>query len=295
MGDGLKQRDLLYVSNANGTVSVYRYWQHTLVGVLTHFDDPLGECADPGGYVYIADYTAKKIDEYAHAGAKAIHTIDDSPYTPYGCSVAPTNGDLAVANYGQKNYRYYGSGNLAVYPGGKGAPTLYAPENDDHFVSCAYDDRGDLLAISETGYSDPIYYSPEFFYLPKHGKELVEMNLPNPYESSGWYNQPVQGIAWDGKYWVVETYNELYLYTIDVKPEFVSRIELSGAYFEPGPVSIYRRGFKGVGTQVVAASSEESGKGVVDYWSYPAGGSPIAEITSDLDAPFGVAVSQGTH
>ncbi len=292
---GVKTHDLLYASNANGTVSVYRYWQHTLVTVLTKFTQPMGECADPAGNVYIADYKAKEVYEYAHGGTKAINTINDHPYTPRGCSVARSSGDLAVANYGEKDYSYYGGGNVAVYKSGTGAPTFYGASNDNHFVACAYDDRGDLLAISETGYSGEWYYSPEFFYLPKHGTSFISMQLPNPYSSSGWYYAPVQGIAWDGKYWVIVSYDQLYRYTIDVKAQFVSRIDLSGSYGEIGPVAIYRKGFKGLGTQVVAASSKASGKGVVDYWHYPEGGSPIVDVTSDLDAPYGVAISLGSQ
>lgn len=288
---GVKQRDLLYVSNVNGTVSVYRYWQHTLVTVLTKFTKPMGECADAAGDVYISDYEAKKIYEYAHGGTKAINVINGSPDTPRACSVAPSNGDLAVANYGQSDYSYYGDGNIAVYPKGQGSPSFYGAHSDNHFLGCAYDDRGDLLAVSETGYSGVWYYSPEFFYLPKHGTSLIPVQLPNPYSSSGWYYEPVQGVAWDGKYWIVVSRNQLYLYTINVKAEFVSRIELSGAYGDLGPVAIYRKTPKGVGTQVVAASSKFSGKGVADYWRYPAGGSPIAQITNDLAAPYGVAIS----
>jgi hypothetical protein len=84
--------DLLYVSNANGTVSVFRYWQHALVTVLTDFGRPMGECADPAGNVYIADYQRNKIDEYAHGAKKPAKVLDDSPYAPYACSVAPSNG-----------------------------------------------------------------------------------------------------------------------------------------------------------------------------------------------------------
>jgi hypothetical protein len=292
--EGLKQRDLLYVSNPNGTVSVYRYWQHTLVTVLSNFTQPMGECADPAGNVYITDYQKRQIDEYAHGGTKPIKVFDGAPYTPEACSVAPSNGSLAVANYGTKFYSYYGSGNIAVYPKGGADATLYGQSSDNHFTGCAYDDRGDLFAVSQTGYSGEWYYSPKFFYLPKKSAKLVSVDLPNPYSSSGWYYEPVQGLAWDGKYWVVVSYDELYLFTINIKAQFVSRIQLGGGNGSPGPVWIYRKGFKGVGTQVVGASSNESGKGVVDYWPYPAGGDPINQITRDLDAPFGVAVSLGS-
>ncbi|HEY2475776.1 MAG TPA: hypothetical protein VGI19_13385 [Candidatus Cybelea sp.] len=70
MDAGAKDQDLLYVTNQNGLVNVYRYWQHTLVGVLTDFEQPMGECVDPSGNVYITDYQANKIVEYAHGAMK---------------------------------------------------------------------------------------------------------------------------------------------------------------------------------------------------------------------------------
>src|SRR5580704_1128033 len=98
MTKGMNDIDLLYVSNANGFVNVYRFWQHTLVGVLTNFTQPTGECADAAGNVYIVDHSTSKIYEYAHGGTKAIKTLDDSASSPDGCSVDHNTGNLAVAN-----------------------------------------------------------------------------------------------------------------------------------------------------------------------------------------------------
>ena len=54
MDAGATKYDLLYVSNSNGTVNVYKYWQnHALRGVLTNAADPVGECTDKKGNVYI--------------------------------------------------------------------------------------------------------------------------------------------------------------------------------------------------------------------------------------------------
>ena len=93
------------VSNGNGTVSVYWYRQRTLVGVLTKFTQPMAGCSDTAGNVYIPDYQAKKIIEYAHGNAKPLRTIDDAPYTPYGCAVSPTTGDLRLQTMGSANTR----------------------------------------------------------------------------------------------------------------------------------------------------------------------------------------------
>ena len=283
MAKGLKNRDLLYVSNSDGVVNVYRYWQHTLVGVLTNFTQPYGECADAAGNVYITDYTAEKVDEYAHGGKKPIKVYDDSPYQPQACAVSAKTGDLAVANYG-----YYQAGNIAVYPHGSGLPTFYGGTRDDHFISCAYDDRGDLFAVSNAGYSG-IYYS-QFYYLPKRGAQLVPMNLPGP--SRSWEWRGVRAVAWDGEYWLVDVYG-LYRFTINVKATYVDTITLQGDG-DLGPVWIFRKNLKSTGSQVVGVENSYGQTDSVDYWSYPAGGNLIAQITKDLDGPSGLAVSMGT-
>ncbi|HEX3456466.1 MAG TPA: hypothetical protein VHR97_00785 [Candidatus Baltobacteraceae bacterium] len=284
---GLKQRDLLYVTNADGTVSVFRYWQRSLVGVLTHFKRPWGACSDQSGDVYITDFTAAKVYEYAHGGTKAIKVLDDPGYSPEGCSVAPGSGDLAVGN-GTDYYYYYTDGSLAIYPHGSGSPILYKTNDEDHFTSCAYDNHGDLLTVSRYGYYG-LY--TQFYYLPKQSSKLIPMNLPGPGQSSsGW--DYVQGVAFDGKYFVVASYDRLYRFTINVKAQYVDTITLSGGYGSVAAPAIYRKSLKGEGTQVVGGASDDN-KSAVDYWRYPAGGNAIDAITKDLDAPSGVAISLG--
>lgn len=293
MTNGLKKGDLLYVSNSNGTVSVYSYQQGTLVGVLTKFKEPTGECTDMAGNVYVPDYLAKKIYEYAHGAKKALRVVDDAPYRPYDCAVSPKNGDLAVANYGTGIYTYsgYGNGNIAIYPHGHGTPVYYGASNYNHFSACAYDRHGDLLASTRWGYSGIVYYETGFVYLPHGSKTLLPMNLPTG-TSSGW--DWIQGLAWDGKYWVVVYYNHLYQYSINIQAKMVGDVKLSDGYGAVGQVAFYNGGRKAQATQVVGASSKNSGKSVVDYWSYPAGGNPVNDITKGLETPFGVAISLGS-
>lgn len=294
MAGALQQHDLLYVANGNGTVSVYRYWQHTLAFVLTDFKQPMGVCADRNGHVYITDYQREKIYEYAHGGKKPIATLDDSPYAPYTCSVSPSNGDLAVANSPYSTYAK--GGNIAIYPHGGGKPViLYAgggPTNGVHFTACAYDDHGDLLAMNEYHYSPFWYFA--FYYLAKNGTNLLPMSLPDMGYST--HSGVVEGIAWDGKYWVVgPLYNELFQYTIDVKASEVGRVKLDyGRLPFIGPVAIYRKTLKSQGTQL-AGGTGESSDALVDFFKYPAGGDPIAQISKDLAAPFGVAISLRTE
>jgi hypothetical protein len=279
MDGDLKGQDLLYVANwSNGLVNVYKYWTHELVGVLTDFTTPAGECVDRSGNVFIADYNAERVVEYAHAGTKAIRTIDDSPNQPYGCAVDRTTGNLAVANYNEG----YG-GNLAIFVHGKGKPVTYGYEQA--FTACAYDDRGDLLGTAQYGYYG--YYT-DFSYLPKHGTKLLPISLPdgNSESGSGWGY--VQSIGWDGTYWTVGSNSQIYRYTIDIKGQHVDTIALDGSG-RVGQVWFYRKTPKSSATQAVAV--EGGNGGGVGYWKYPAGGESYYSLTKDLDNPSGVAIS----
>lgn len=281
MGKGVKQQDLLYVSNTNGVVNVYRYWQHTLVGVLTKFTDPLGECTDAAGNVYIVDAKAENVTEYAHGGTKALKTLADSPYMPFGCAVNQATGDVAVANYSQDSYE---AGNIAVYSHGSAKPTFYSPSRFDHFVSCAYDKHGNLFTTSQYGYSS--YYDTDFYYLPNGGTALRSVTLPGP--SKYWEWDYVEAVSWDGHYWIALSDNDLYRYIINVKAYYVSTVDLSDDGYVH-QIAFYHPLVRSKGMEVVGAA------GSAEYWDYPAGGNPVAQITKGLDAPYGIAISLGTQ
>jgi hypothetical protein len=286
MSPGNANQDLLYVSNGDGIVNVYRYAQHNLVGELTDFSQPMGECTDSKGNVYITDYATSSIAEYAHGGKTALRVIDGSPYRPYACAVDLKNGDLAVANYSQQDY--YSQGNLAVYAHATGKPTYYSNNNLHNVNGCAYDKYGDLFATGFYLYSGAYLYTA-FGYLPAKSKDFQEISLPPPDSSFGWFDVSVQGVAWDGEYWTVEAYESVYQYTINIKPQLVGSLELQG---DSGPVTFRITNPKKQATQVAGGYSFQS-KSDVYYWNYPAGGAPYVTITHGLDRPFGVAISAG--
>jgi hypothetical protein len=72
---------------------------------------------------------------------------------------------------------------------------LYKGACNDHFVGCAFDDRGDLLAVATYGRST--FYT-HFYYLPKFAKALIPVKLPGP--GSNWDWGTITGLAWGGKY-----------------------------------------------------------------------------------------------
>jgi|SRR5579862_2660943 len=292
MAKGLTSQDLLYVSNGNGTVNVYNYSDGSVVGVLTKFTQPQGMCSDRSGDVYITDFKANKVYEYPHGGTKPSKSLKESPYHPYACSVDPKTGDLAVANYAQ---RFYDEGNIRIYSPGSNEPVTYTGTSDDHFTGCAYDTHDDLFILSDSFY---YYYSseyyPVFYYLPKRATSFVKLDVPNPHYYSGWDYQYVEGLAWDGKHWIVENDQYLDRFDINVDVTYVGATQLTGSYRGQGPLAFYQPTRKGKATQVVGASSSFSGKSAVEYWDYPAGGDPTSTITQDLDNPFGVAISLGS-
>lgn len=274
-----KRLDLLYISDANGEVTVYTYWQKTLVAELTGFSQPMGECVDKTGDVFIADYGAKKIVEYAHAGRKPLRTLDDSPYAPYACSVDPTTGSLAVANEtGSSN-----QGNIAVYANASGSPKFFTVKSISEFQACAYDNEGNLLASN--GQAGGSRYS-NFAWLPKGGNRLLNVTLPGPVPSFQW--EGINGIQWDGRYYVID---DTALYRVSVikgQGYYVGSTDLQVCCGQVGPFWIYNANSKRQGTQVVGAY-----EGFIDYWNYPAGGDPIAQISHGISQPFAVTVSLG--
>jgi len=278
MRDGAPQWDLLYVSNAS-VVNVYRYWQYTLVGVLTKFSKPMGECVDRAGDVYIADAGKQVVFEYRHGGKNAIGVIDDYPFTPFACAVDLNSGDLAVANAGGGSR---GSGNLAIYRHARGKPAYFTDRVLYRFEDVAYDDSGDLLTSNGCYYLSSCY-AASFAYLPHNGAALVTIKMPGP-SSSGDY-EDVQSINYDGKYWVVNAFG---LYRFSIKNDQAQLVGEIGLSPPPrGPVWFYRKTPKAAATEVVGSSEQN----VVDFWNYPAGGQPIADITKGLNQPFGVAIT----
>ncbi len=282
---GTVKDDLLYVTNSNAEVTVYRYWQHKLVGILTDFTKPMGECVDKNQDVYIADYAASKIVEYAHGGTKPIATFNDLPDSPYTCSVDPATGDLAVANDDGTSRE----GNIAIWRGTTGVRTTYTDSALNEFQDCAYDDHGNLLVTNGEGQYPYVSY---FAWLPKDGANLLNIIVPGPQPSRTWHY--VQGLQWDGKYFVIDDDESLYRESlIHGQFYYVGETDISDPeeYFNSGPIAFYNHTSGGQATQVVDGLIGDESGSIVDYWYYPAGGQPIATITHGLDKPFGVAVS----
>jgi hypothetical protein len=114
---------LLYVSDS-GTydVYVYSYPAGVRVGKLTGFTEPQGLCVDKTGNVWVSNTGASNMLEYAHGGKSPINTLSDPGQDPVGCTVDAA-GNLDVTNILTTTD---GPGSLSIYTSASGSPTNYA-------------------------------------------------------------------------------------------------------------------------------------------------------------------------
>ena len=266
------ERDsLLYISDlGTNAVYVYSYPKGALLGTLTGFDAPFGECVDNKGDVFIANYEASNILEYAHGGTSPIATLSDPGYLPIGCAVDPTTGNLAVTNYMSTGDTL---GTVAIYKGAKGKPKAYY--TDPVIVQmafCGYDKAGNLFVDGSTSGG-----AFAFAELPKGSASFRKISL----------NQHIQypdGVQWDGTHIAVEdgSVGVIYRFAISgMKGTEVGSTPLVGS---SDVIDFWIDGSKVIGP------NNEGGS--VTFWSYPAGGLGTKTI-GGLVEPAGATVSAG--
>ena len=136
---------LLYVSDTEtSNVYVYTYPGGVLKQTLGGFIDPGGECVDAKGNVFVTNTGGLDIVEYAHGASTPAATLNDPGYFPFGCSVDPTTGNLAVTNFSTASGS--GSGNVVIYEHAKGKPKKrYTDAAISGMLLCGYDDKGNLF------------------------------------------------------------------------------------------------------------------------------------------------------
>lgn len=265
-----RKGDLLYISDfLNDDVYVFSYpkTDGSLEGTLTGFDNPAGLCVDAKGDLFVTNDSAADILEYAHGGTKPIATLELSGGYPYGCSVDPATGNLAVTSTRT---------GVAIYADAKGTPTSYTISGIDYYWLCTYDDEGNLFVDGANG---------------SGGFELAEL----PSGSSGFkiiaLNQTItpnvngSGVQWDGTHLAIGS---------GFSSTTIERVKVSGSkgkivgstpLGQAGPILQFF-----IANKLVIGPNY--GSEDVGFWKYPAGGSPTKLITGDeFDFPIGAAVS----
>lgn len=268
-----KSEDLLYVNNVY-TITVYSYPTGKLVGTLSDFYKPFGNCTDSSGDVYITDSSFGKTYVYAHGGTKPIRTLKNPNHQPYGCAVDPITGNVAVTNYSTGSDR---TGDVAIYRKGKGQPRSYSVYGFYYYYYAGYDTKGDLFVDGTGEYGEDFLFAE----LPKGAAAFKQILVDNYVAFPG-------GVQWDGTYLAVgdPSTDDIYEYAIDqYKGKLEATTPLSGA----GTIGQFAID----GSSVVVPNQFIVGTGSnVLYYPYPAGGTSNQAITNGVFYPFAVAISR---
>ncbi|HEY4433559.1 MAG TPA: hypothetical protein VGM99_04070 [Candidatus Cybelea sp.] len=132
---------LLYLSDfRNYDVYIYTVPALKMVGKITGFFEPQGECSDNNGNVWITNTGAQQILEFRPGSNRPVAMLDDSTGYPVGCAVDLRNGDLAVTNL----FDLYGPGGVLVFKNARGTPRPYLNLNQFYYYFAGYDAHGNL-------------------------------------------------------------------------------------------------------------------------------------------------------
>ena len=261
-----KGEDLLYVSDGKERVVVFSYPGDKLVGTLA-ISEAKGLCADYEGDVFITIAQGEGgLYEYAHGGTQPIETlIDDGDGLPYGCSVDPVTGNLAVANHS------FDDGNVAIFTGAKGQPTFYSGSGFNKYFYCGYDDAGNLFVDGET------YTTEDFVFgeIPKGGSDIMPLTVDMGLASPG-------AVQWDGKHMTIADPGQGELFRIRVsgsEANVVGTTALDG-YGTPGAQSWIQ------GNRLMVQDGEYGGR--LGFWRYPKGVFPQKVLRRGLNPRVGI-------
>jgi hypothetical protein len=276
--DAASKARLLYVTDpTDGDAYAISLPTGKLVGKLTGFNQPLGDCVDADGDVFIAVSQSAQVREYKHGAKQAFNVLSDSGYYPLGCAVDPSTGNLAVTNIiGNGN----GSdpGNVAVYKNARGAPSYYQDASIYQYGYCSYDSQGNLYIDGITPPSD----NPQVAELPKGSKKFTNITLD---QTLGGNN--ISSLLWDGTALAVASQDSAVIY----------RFQISGSSGnEVGTTQL--RGSSGVGAfwienATLYAPAYQSSVASVNVYPYPAGGKPSKKYYAVV-APWAATVSMKT-
>ncbi|HEY2474837.1 MAG TPA: hypothetical protein VGI19_08530 [Candidatus Cybelea sp.] len=289
---------LLYISDwATYDVYLYNYWTGEHVGTLTGFNQPMGQCVDGTGNVFITNYGNGQTIEYAHGGTSQLKTYFTEG-TPVGCSV-DRRGDLAVTSFNP--------GNVTIFAKGKSKGQTYSNDSCKVMWPAGYDERGNLYSLGES-YKATTRSGPSaqvsVCEIPVGGAAMLTVTL------SGANISYPGSVMWDGKYitltdqgqveygtGVYQTSEEssgglvvvgttnlqggCYSGYTDVEQPFFVGKKNTPLNFEEGNVLV------GVNTSCLGGSN-----GIV-FWPYPQGGDPFKKY-SGVTEPDGISVSIGS-
>jgi hypothetical protein len=289
-----QSEDLLYASvqttccAARGAdVYVFSYPQGKLVGELNVTKDTMfGLCSDRRGHVYVTSFNTSGsgystyIYKYRHGEAHPIAKFLD-PWSADACSVDPTTGNLAVANW----YTGYSKpeGNVLVYDQATGKYTLYSSPQILYYKWCAYDASGNLYVDGEGNSGTSLAVLPK----GQNAFSGISLNRSNfvPY-SLQWYANDLVIAGYEGS----------------IGPETLLKVHLNGTKASIVRSTILKDAGQnwGADSQFVIRDQHIISGGYPGYylhaWYFPKGGYPFQRIARTPDGWwYGIAISPGNH
>ena len=272
--------DLLYASDeSRGEVDVYSYAtpNRQLKGRLEGFNTPMGDCSDASGNVYITDFIAAAVLEYARGAERSKRRLNVKGY-PIGCSVDPASGNLAVSAFEDAD-QSTGSGGVWIYPNGSGSPELYTDPNLTFYWPPGYDNHGNLFVEGNSP------NAPTLDELPKGGRSFTEISL------SGASIASPGGAMWDGS--EVAVTDQAYQ---GGSTTAIYRVRISGSSGTVTSITQLTDSCNASGGTDVAAPWI-MGETVVggnldctfrlDYWNYARGGHPTKWVDASIAPEYG--------
>jgi hypothetical protein len=278
MSPAARSGDLLYVSDTNGHVYVYSYPAGERVGTLTGFKGPEGLCSDSAGDVYVVDTPAVAVFKYAHGGTAPLEELHTFGYYPEGCSVDPTSGDLAVADYASNPK--LGPGAVTIFKGGKGMGKSYQDPSFNQYLFCSYDANGNLYVDGTNAATT----QAELAEMPQGSTSFTDITLDR---NVGPY--PL-GVQWDGKYVALQGSTRA-LYRIDVTGSTGKVVKTMR--FKGDRSDLVAQFWITGRTILIPYGNARRSVRKVGVWRYPAGGAATKSIHAPRDAAelFGITVS----
>ena len=233
-------------------------------------------CSDAAGSVYVTDinYTGE-IDVYAHGAIQPTGEISLPGFETNGCSIDPSSGDLAVADFRNEAGKKHGG--ISIFTGAQGTPAFYQDPDIDWYFGCTYDSSGNLFVAGVSGKKlkkkNDVTIVAE---LPHGGRQLqtlsASFSFPHP-----------TAPYWDGTYLLLGPADGS---TLNQYVASGSGLTLHGTIsFDGGAISQYV-----IQKGVLVATA--GGGNSVGFWRYPQGGSATRTFSSSYS--YGYALSAGS-
>lgn len=281
-----KKTQLLFVSDSYADV-VYMYAVPSLkvMGTITGFQQPQGECSDSKGDVWITDTNAQKIYEVSHTG-RLLTTLSDGYGYPVACAWDAKSGNVAVMNI----FNLLGEhGEVIVYPPGSKQPATYVNSHQYYYDFGGYDGSGDL-----------------FFDGRSEGGAFMLSELPAGARSAETIKVSGARIYFPGMVQMSTASSDVLVGDQEcgnASAACIYQLTVSGTTAKVTGTAKLESGMGGAVcdlVQGVEANGEIAGSdwefcgytpSTTDLWAYPSGGKPSAENDSTDTQPVGTALS----